>query len=337
MAEFPLDGLDQVDWARFDHAYGPATDVPELLRELAGDGEASHAFDRLFTSLNHQGSVYSATSAAIPFVIQILEDGRRSGLVHFLGSVAEAEDASIGLELGKGVSALSRLMASEDPQERESAARALGAVTGHKGEAIEALRQAIEQERDQNTRAAMMESLARLDETFAPSRGASALAQFRAARAMARRERTDISDKTLDQIAANWRAALEDEASDAGEMIVLGRGFPRAKQLQFYAALLWETTVPLEAVTLARELLVVAFDDRRPAWGSRGFQPQSRYCEFMKVRGKAPAWETPLNQDQRLAVAAISKCDAIWEIATNLWSLFKLPTNREGYADLLDA
>ena len=331
-----MDDLDQVDWARLKHAYGPATDVPAMLRELAGDGEASHAFDQLFTSLNHQGSVYSATSAAIPFLIRILEGGRRSELVHFLGSVAEAEDASIGLELGKGVRALSRLLASEDPEERQSAARALGAVTDHKGEASQALRKAIEEERDKNPRAAMTESLATLDEKSAPSRGASAREQFCAARAMARRERADISDKTLDQIAANWRVALEDEASDAGEMIVLGRGFPRAKQLQFYAALLGETTVSFEAVTLARELLVVAFDDRR-AWGSRGFFPQSLYCEFMKVRGKAPAWEKPLNPDQRLAVAAISKCDAIWEIATNLWSLFNLPTNREGFADMLDA
>ena len=140
MAEFPLDGLDQVDWARLEHAYGPATDVPEMLRELAGEADASHAFDQLFSSLNHQGSVYSATSAAIPFMIQILEDGRRSELVHFLGSVAEAGEASIGQELGKGVRALSRLLASEDPEERESAARALSAVTEHQGETIEALR-----------------------------------------------------------------------------------------------------------------------------------------------------------------------------------------------------
>ena len=42
-----------------------------------------------------------------------------------------------------------------------------------------------------------------------------------------------------------------------------------------------------------------------------------------------------MNPDQRLAVAAISECDAIWKIATNLWSLFHLPVNREGFVDLL--
>ena len=52
MAEFSLDGLDQVNWPRLKHAYGPATDVPAMLRELARDGEASQAFDQLYTSLN---------------------------------------------------------------------------------------------------------------------------------------------------------------------------------------------------------------------------------------------------------------------------------------------
>jgi hypothetical protein len=398
MAEFPLDGLDRVDWASLEHAYGPATDVPDMLRELASDAEASHAFDRLFSSLNHQGSVYSATSAAIPFLIQILEDGRRSELVHFLGSVAEGGGkASIGAELGKGVSVLSRLLASEDPEERESAARALGAVTDHKEQAIEALHQRLSEEREKETRAAMAEALAALDENFAPPRSASARERFRAACSSARRGGANTTDATLDEMTANWRAVLEDEASDAGEIVVLGRAFPRAKQLQFYAALLGETTVALEALVLARELLVVAFDDRRPAWGGYGSQktrffegnhwtllsaggstfyvraeeqtafgqtlerlpsvqevralidqlktssqqppenaPQGWYCEFLNVRGKAPAWQKPLNPDQSLAVAAIINCDAIWDIANNLWSLFDLPTNREGLAELLD-
>jgi hypothetical protein len=36
-------------------------------------------------------------------------------------------------------------------------------------------------------------------------------------------------------------------------------------------------------------------------------------------------------------VTTISKCDAIWDVATNLWSMFNLPTNRQGFADRLDA
>ncbi|MBO0838604.1 MAG: hypothetical protein J2P28_24250 [Actinobacteria bacterium] len=38
LAELPARGepsLDEVDWGRFHHAYGPADDVPDLLRALS--------------------------------------------------------------------------------------------------------------------------------------------------------------------------------------------------------------------------------------------------------------------------------------------------------------
>jgi hypothetical protein len=80
---------------------------------------------------------------------------------------------------------------------------------------------------------------------------------------------------TLDEIIANWRAVLDEEEVEAGEIVVPGRAFPRTKQLRFYAALLAETSVPLEAVVIARELLVVAFDDRRPASEGPGFRGEA--------------------------------------------------------------
>lgn len=35
-----LDGLDEVDWGSLHHAYGPATDVPGLLRALVDPASA---------------------------------------------------------------------------------------------------------------------------------------------------------------------------------------------------------------------------------------------------------------------------------------------------------
>lgn len=51
----------QVDWARLSHAYGPATDVPQLIADCRNDVEAPWEFAG---SLIHQGSLYSATPAA---------------------------------------------------------------------------------------------------------------------------------------------------------------------------------------------------------------------------------------------------------------------------------
>jgi hypothetical protein len=56
-AEHPaLAGLHDVAWERVSHACGPATDVPELLEELAGTREQQeHALYELYGNIWHQG------------------------------------------------------------------------------------------------------------------------------------------------------------------------------------------------------------------------------------------------------------------------------------------
>ncbi len=70
-----LIGLDSVDWAAFHHAYGPATDVPELLRALTSDDEAvvQYKADELSNNLTHQQDIYPASIEAIPFFMQLIE------------------------------------------------------------------------------------------------------------------------------------------------------------------------------------------------------------------------------------------------------------------------
>ncbi|WP_185447353.1 HEAT repeat domain-containing protein [Kribbella qitaiheensis] len=72
-----LAGLDDVDWAALDHAYGPATDVPVDLRAICGDDIAamSEAFDRLANNVGHQGSRYPATPFVVPFLARIAVAG----------------------------------------------------------------------------------------------------------------------------------------------------------------------------------------------------------------------------------------------------------------------
>lgn len=68
----PFAGLDfeAVDWAGLTHAYGSAEDVPVLIRSLVSPDadERSEALDELFGSICHQGTVYSASAPAIPFL-----------------------------------------------------------------------------------------------------------------------------------------------------------------------------------------------------------------------------------------------------------------------------
>ena len=69
-----LGGLDTIDWSSLTHAHGPATDVPELLRSLLSDDPdvRLQACADLHEKIWHQGTVYPASAAAIPFLFELL-------------------------------------------------------------------------------------------------------------------------------------------------------------------------------------------------------------------------------------------------------------------------
>ncbi|MBG6092632.1 HEAT repeat domain-containing protein [Actinomadura viridis] len=93
----PLAGLDDVDWARLEHAYGPAEDVPDLLRALASESasEREKALNELYGNIFHQGSRYEATAHAVPFLAALADDPRvqdRADIVRLLCSIAIGYD-----------------------------------------------------------------------------------------------------------------------------------------------------------------------------------------------------------------------------------------------------
>ncbi len=67
--------LDNPRWSELQHAYGPATDIPALLKQLtdlpSSENDAEPWFS-IWSALAHQGDVYSASFAAVPHVIDVL-------------------------------------------------------------------------------------------------------------------------------------------------------------------------------------------------------------------------------------------------------------------------
>lgn len=57
--------METPNWSNLNHAYGPADDIPRLLENLTPDVNAE-IWDELWSRLYHQGTVYSASFAAIP-------------------------------------------------------------------------------------------------------------------------------------------------------------------------------------------------------------------------------------------------------------------------------
>ena len=67
--------LDSDRWADLQHAYGSADDIPDLLlklRKLPDSKNNKEPWFSLWSSLAHQGDVYSASFAAVPHVVEVL-------------------------------------------------------------------------------------------------------------------------------------------------------------------------------------------------------------------------------------------------------------------------
>lgn len=60
------------DWSQLTHAYGAAEDIPVLLGQASPDG-SSQVWSDLWSRLCHQGSVYSASHAAIPALAEMAQ------------------------------------------------------------------------------------------------------------------------------------------------------------------------------------------------------------------------------------------------------------------------
>jgi hypothetical protein len=90
------DGLDAIDWGSMHHAYGPASDVPDLLRGLLSEDadEREAAIDDLNIGVHHQGDIYDCTIACIPFLLAALADPEvldRHEILDLVGSVGGAD------------------------------------------------------------------------------------------------------------------------------------------------------------------------------------------------------------------------------------------------------
>jgi hypothetical protein len=68
--------LDSPNWSQLQHAYGAASDIPDMLRQLEAfpphEGHEAPPYFMLWSSLCHQDDVYTASYAAVPHLIRIL-------------------------------------------------------------------------------------------------------------------------------------------------------------------------------------------------------------------------------------------------------------------------
>ncbi|MFE7519420.1 PBS lyase [Streptomyces halstedii] len=191
-------GIDEVDWASMEHAYGPADDVPALLRGLASPDPAAResALDGMYGAVHHQGDVYACTLACIPFLFELVVDpgvqdrGSVVELLTSIGGIDLAEDdedeidedeiegaanyamAAAAVTAGAGV--FCELIADEDPGVRLAAPLALATLHSRPVHVLDLLRERLPVEPVEEVRLALAEAAGRVALRHRPLAGRAA-------------------------------------------------------------------------------------------------------------------------------------------------------------------
>src|SRR6266540_1614114 len=82
------------DWTTLEHAYGNAADVPALLASLSPDPQ-TEVWEELWSRLFHQGTVYSASFATLPALVDVAERWKpkeRAQLIALAASIFASKD-----------------------------------------------------------------------------------------------------------------------------------------------------------------------------------------------------------------------------------------------------
>ncbi|MGW2557952.1 HEAT repeat domain-containing protein [Streptomyces sp. NPDC001514] len=179
-------GIDEVDWASLGHAYGPADDVPGLLRGLASPDpvEREAALDAMYAAVHHQGDVYDSTLACIPFLLELVASPDvqdRGAVVELLTSIGgieldgddepdpdeeEFEEAAnyamAAAAVAAGADVFVGLLSDDDPGVRLAAPCALAMLHGEPARVLALLRDRLEAEPDTEVRLALVEAVGRI-------------------------------------------------------------------------------------------------------------------------------------------------------------------------------
>lgn len=166
-------GIDEVDWTSLRHAHGDAGDVPGWLRALASEerGEREAALDALYGAVLHEGGVYDATLAAVPFLLAVAAregGGDRAGVLELLSSIGEegGEPGGAGSEGGSGAAAVRAgaesfvaLTLDSDPAVRRAAVTAVVRFLDDPSRVLPLLSRRLRFERDDDALIAVTEAV----------------------------------------------------------------------------------------------------------------------------------------------------------------------------------
>ena len=79
--------LESLNWSELSHAYGPATDTPQLLKRIYA-GPTNDDWADLYATVAHQGSITTAAYAAVPHVVAAARSVSKTDRLPYFSFVA---------------------------------------------------------------------------------------------------------------------------------------------------------------------------------------------------------------------------------------------------------
>ncbi|MEV7214552.1 HEAT repeat domain-containing protein [Kitasatospora cineracea] len=189
---------DAVPWNNFNHAYGPGSDVPDLLEQArTGDERSSdEALSKLSGRLLQQGTSSAAGALAIPFLVRIVValPFHRAGILRVIAGLARRQYFGDGSRIGLlraaraddqivfepsgylanwSVQAAREALAADadlllpllddfDPEVRQASAYALAAVPNRPASVADCLRARFQNEENPAVRACLVLAIGQL-------------------------------------------------------------------------------------------------------------------------------------------------------------------------------
>ncbi|MEV5983149.1 hypothetical protein [Streptomyces sp. NPDC052114] len=297
-----VEEIDDIDWAALEHAYGTADDVPGLLR-AAGSADArvrEDAVEELFSSLCHQGSVYSATVAAVPFVARLALDGTGDRLsmlwlLHGAATGSGREYRQVRRAVAGTLPTLLGLAADDDPAVRRTLVWLVAAGEEASVPLLPLLRARFETEEDADVRADLVTALGLLDVSPGPRTARNQALLTAAEPAVRRAAATDLlRTAPLPLSPALVESALDAHAASSDDDCA--HPWPSA-YIPFQERLLDDPDATLRAVARGAPLaweLTQTWRDRERAvlpWLARAATDAEDLCRVARVGAAIPAGE----------------------------------------------
>lgn len=336
-------------WRKLEHAYGPATDLPALLDAVVSpkrDVRAQAVLD-LEARLAHQGTVYSATGAALPRLFEGLRDESTKERRAITAQIAElvaliawgrgdaAAEASVKDGLRVGLPRLLSLLDHPDVRVRLAIARTLATLVNDDPKVPLAIALRLAKEDDFSARLALAlapsirkcEDVVWLDACEALLDSTELETRLAGACALANVRREKAPERAVLPFLDALSGPPSFEAIEAGWSKMPFCGSGALVDLANLASFLGDARIPKVLPALVSAM-------SRPSPHVPALAEAMLYMAFKK--GGAPKTASELEDVRRDALKVLVHLDAAWTARTDeVLRLGGLPPSRRGLAQFL--